>query len=281
MKCFFSCFHKKKTNIEFFIFSFICEDYRSILNLKDNLDRTPLHYAYIMNDNDFVNILRDNDAKKTFDCFRFLPNDYKLNRDLCSEEFYAFQYPKNELEKRLDGISDYLKMNFYSSIKKSIEDNSVEDLKAINQQMNAMGFRIEDFNRNSYVNDWIQGQRYIPLLFLALEHRFIAIFQYLISLGLPIEGRMYMPKTSQHAKSRCVSFRTRAEELECFDIIGMINDLEDDNELKHIFKRHLSPSTTHCSQSSTDIEQQTKKQKLPTDQTSRNDPIKSPTCIIL
>jgi hypothetical protein len=29
-----------------------------------------------------------------------------------------------------------------------------------------------------------------------------------------------------------------------FDIIGMINDLEDDNELKHIFKRHLSSSET-------------------------------------
>jgi hypothetical protein len=27
-----------------------------------------------------------------------------------------------------------------------------------------------------------------------------------------------------------------------FDIIGMINDLEDDNELKYIFKRHVSPS---------------------------------------
>jgi hypothetical protein len=29
-----------------------------------------------------------------------------------------------------------------------------------------------------------------------------------------------------------------------FDIIGMINDLEDDNELKNIFKRHVPPSET-------------------------------------
>lgn len=234
-----------------------------------------------MNDDVFIDILQRNQAKKTFDCFYLLPNDYKLNRELCSEEFHAWNYPKNELEKRLESISDYLKMNFYSSVKKSIEENSVDDLKAVNQQMNSMGFRIEDFNSNSYINDWIRGQRYVPLLFLALEHRSIAVFQYLINQGLPIEGRMYISKTNQNARSRCVSFRTRAEELECFDIIGMINDLEDDNELKHIFKRNISPSTTNYTQSSMDLEQQTKKQKLPIEQTTPNEQIKSQTCVLL
>jgi len=211
------------------------------------------------------------------------PNDYKINRDLCCEEFHAQDFPKNELEKRLSGISDYLKLSFYFPLKKSIEENLVENIKLINNEMNTMGFYLENFNPNSYVNDWLKGQRYIPLLFLALEHRSISSLQCLMELGLPPIGRMYMSKSINNNNSRCVSFRTRAEELECFDIIGMINDLEDDNELKNIFKRHLSPSGTIRSQSSISSGQQSKRQKLPQQGTiiNKNDNIKSQACTLL
>jgi hypothetical protein len=210
-------------------------------------------------------------------------NDYKKNRSLCCEEFHAQDFPQNELNKRLSGISDYLKLSFYFPLKKSIEENQIENIKSINQEMNTMGFHLDDFNPDSYVNDWIQGQRYVPLLFLSLEHRSVSAVQYLIELGLPLNGRMYISKSINNTNSRCVSFRTRAEELECFDIIGMINDLEDDNELKHIFKRHLSPSGTIHSQSSMDMRQQLKKQKLPRQETLRNhnENIKSQACILL
>jgi hypothetical protein len=211
------------------------------------------------------------------------PNDYKINRDLCCEEFHAQDFPQNELKKRLSGISDYLKLSFYFSLKKSIEENLIENLKSINQEMNTMGFHLEDFNSDSYINDWIKGQRYIPLLFLALEHRSILTIQFLIELGLPLNGRMYISKSINNNNSRCVSFRTRAEELESFDIIGMINDLEDDNELKHIFKRNLSPSGTIRSQSPIELKQQLKRQKLSQQGTVRNqnENIKSQACVLL
>ncbi len=217
------------------------------------------------------------------------PNDYKTNPDLCCEEFHAYNFPKNELEKHLSGISDYLKLSFYFPLKKSIEQNLINDMKLINNDMNTMGFYLKDFNPNSYLNDWIQGQRYIPLLFLALEHRSVASIQCLIELDLPLIGRMYISKSIDNTNSRCVSFRTRAEELECFDIIGMINDLEDDNELKHICKRHLSPTETIHSQSSAKLMRpQSKKQKVPQKQliTNRNqnqktNHVQSEACILL
>jgi len=141
--------------------------------------------------------------------------------------------------------------------------------------MNIMGFYLEDFNPNSYINDWIQGQRYIPLLFLALEYRSISAMQCLMELGLPLSGKMYISRSINNNNSRCVSFRTRAEELECFDIIGMINDLEDDNELKHIFKRN--------SKSSISVEQQPKRPKLPQQRPiiNKTDNVKSQACILL
>jgi len=216
------------------------------------------------------------------DCLNLYPNDYKINRDFCCEEFHAQGFPKNELKKRLSGISDYLKLSFYFPLKKSIEENSIENIKLINNEMNIMGFYLEDFNPNSYINDWLKGQRYIPLLFLALEYRSILSMQCLMELGLPPIGRMYISKSIDSNTARCVSFRTRAEELECFDIIGMINDLEDDNELKQIFKRHASPSETIPRQPSINSRQQSKKQKIPQQgrRTSKNDRISSQACIL-
>jgi hypothetical protein len=150
-----------------------------------------------------------------------------------------------------------------------------------------MGFYLEDFNPDSYINDWLKGQRYIPLLFIALEHRSVSSVQCFMELGLPLIGRMYLSKSINNNNSRCVSFRTRAEELECFDIIGMINDLEEDNELKSIFKRHLSPTGTIYRQSSILSEQQIKRQKIPSQQTMLNNQsqnnknMKSQACILL
>lgn len=217
------------------------------------------------------------------DCLNLYPNDYKINRDLCCEEFHSYDFPKSELNKSSSGINDYLKLLFYFPLKQSIEDNSIENIKLINNQINTMEFHLTDLNPNSYINDWIKGQRYIPLLFLALEHRSISAIQCLIDIGLPLTGRMYISKSININNSRCVSFRTRAEELECFDIIGMINDLEDDNELKHIFKRHLSPSNTIDTQSIIDEENQLKKQKTPQQGiiTNKNDKIKSQACVVM
>ena len=211
------------------------------------------------------------------------PDDYRINRELCSEEFHAQDFPRNELEKRLEGRSDYLKLSFYFPLKKSIEENLVENIKLINQEMNTMGFYLEDFNPDSYINDWLKGQRYIPLLFLALEHRSISAVQCLIELGLPLSGRMYLSKSTNHQNSRCVSFRTRAEELECFDIIGMINDLEDDSELKNIFKAHLSAPRTASDSSSTESTQQAKRPNILQQGTGDNryDNSKSQACILL
>ena len=176
------------------------------------------------------------------DCMNLYPTDYLLNRDLCCEEFHAKDFPQNELLRKSTAISNYLKLAFYPSLKKAIENNSIEEIKSINDEIIQMGFHLKDFNPNSYFNDYIQGERYIPLLFLALEHRSVASIQCLIELGLPVIGQMYMSKSSMKENSRWISFRSRAEEPECFDIIDIINDLDDDIELKNVFKPQSVPN---------------------------------------
>ncbi|CAF3648034.1 unnamed protein product [Rotaria socialis] len=269
------------------ILAFLYEKCHTVLDLTDNLDRTPLHYACIMNDEATIAILEKASAKQTIDCFNLFPNDYKTKRSLCCEEFYAQDFPKKELEKCVPGLSDYLKLSFYFPLKKSIEENSIESIKLINSEINTMGFYLEDFNPNSYANDWLKGERYIPLLFVALELRSISLIQCLMELGLPLTGRMYISKAVNMKNSRCVSFRTLAEELECFDIIEMMNDLEDDSELKTLFKSHLSSAETNRRQPSINSEQQLKRKKMPAHvsnvnkQNIKDNSHRSETCILL
>lgn len=207
------------------------------------------------------------------------PDDYRLRRELCSDEFHAQGFPRSDFEWQISGISDYLKLVFYQPLKECIEQNRIEQIKVINQEMNKMGFHLKDFDPNSYLNDWLRGQRYTPFIFLALEHRSVSAIQCLMELGLPLTGRMYVSKLNNPNNSRCVSFRTRAEELECFDIIGIINDLEDDSELKNIFKRHLSPTGTGPSSPTHIVDYSYKRQKLP-EQTCKSQTIKSQACIL-
>lgn len=216
---------------------------------------------------------------KATDCFHLRPKDYIVRRDLCSDEFQAQGFPQAELERCPSGISDYLKLMYYQPLKECIETNSIGQIKLINEEMNLMGFHLRDFNPNSYLNDWLRGQRYVPLLFLALEHRSVCAVQCLMELGLPLIGRMYLTRETNPNNSRCVSFRTRAEELECFDIIGLINDLEEDSELKNIFKRHLSAPATGPSSPTPTIHQSAKRPRM-LEQQRKSATIKSQACIL-
>lgn len=212
----------------------------------------------------------------------FCPNDYVINRDLCSDEYSAGEFCKIEIERKPSFISNYLKLVFYSRFKKAIEINSIDDIKSINQELIQMGFHLKDFNPNSYLNDFIQGERYIPLLFLALEHRAIASLQCLIELGIPLMGLMYMSKSKINVDSRWISsFRSRTEELECFDIIDIINNLEDDNELKKIFQQSSSINENPVKIEESKIDSNVSEQEKIIKQFFPNYNNKSQTCIVL
>jgi hypothetical protein len=209
----------------------------------------------------------------------FCPNDYFLNRDLCSEKYSAQDFSKNEIQRKPLWINNYLKLAFYLNLKKAIENNSVEEIKLINNEIIQMGFHLKDFNPNSYLNDYVQGQRYVPLLFLALEYRSIVSIQCLIELGIPLIGQLYISKSKIDENYRWMSFRTRAEELECFDII---NDLEDDVELKNIFQQRVVSNETLIEikpQKDLNLENLSKKQKI-MNHFFKNQNTKSPTCIL-
>ncbi|CAF2110388.1 unnamed protein product [Rotaria magnacalcarata] len=234
------CIHLAVLYQRYDILKFICDNYNDIINTGDNLNRTCYHYACIMNDKKSIEILEQYNAQQIIDCMNLNPMDYLMHRELCSEEFHAHDFLKSELEKESSAISNHLKLAFYSSLKKAIESNSVEDIKSINNKIIEMGFHIKYLNPNSSLNDYIQGQRYIPLLFLAVEHRSIASIKCLLELGIPLTGQL----DTIGEYSGLKSFQAQSEELQRTDIMDIINNLEDTDELKGIFKQHLLPIET-------------------------------------
>lgn len=178
------------------------------------------------------------------------PSDYLQNRELCSEELHAYDFSKTELEKQSSAISNYLKLAFYPSIRKSIENNSVEEMKSLNNKITQMGFQLKDLNPNSSLNDYVQGQRYIPLLFLALEHRSIELFKYLIDIGIPLTGKIDIKNDDGILKT----FKRRSQELQCLDLVDVVNNLKDEDDFKGIFKRDSISSEKQLNETLIDIE---------------------------
>ncbi|CAF0846921.1 unnamed protein product [Rotaria sp. Silwood1] len=287
-----TCAHLAVLHQRYIMLKFICDNCNDVIDTRDNLNLTCYHYACIMDDKKSIEILEQSDGKQILDCMNFYPNDYLLNRDLCCKEFHTQDFPKNELEKKSSAISNYLKLAFYSSLKKAIENNSIEDIKLINDKIIHMGFHLKDFNPNSSLNDYIQGQRYIPLLFLALEHRSIASIKCLIELGIPLIGQMYKSKFTMNQNSQSKSLRTQPKKSQCIDVIDIINSLEDDIELRDIFKQQFVPIETKPNENLAKIEQEkdvnleklSKRQQIIKNfltKIEQNDNEKSKTCILL
>jgi hypothetical protein len=154
-----------------------------------------------------------------------------------------------------------------------------------NNELIKMRLRLKHFNPNSYLNDYVQGERYIPLIFLAFEHRSIESIQCLMELGLPLIGQMHILQSEMTPDSKWISFRSREEEFQCFDITDIINDLEDDIELKNVFKQNLVPtgSSIETEQQDSILKKLSEKQRtmnfLRGNQQNQN--TKSQTCVIV
>lgn len=169
------------------------------------------------------------------DCFNFHPNDYILNREVCSAEFQADNIQNQKKNEDTPGIGNFLKLEFYLRLKSSIEHNRINQMKAIQSELMNMGFNLSDFPADSNINDYCQGERYMPLLFLAIETRAPSSFQCLINLNVSPHGQIFLDELNVDGQCHVISLRSRAEDLECFDIIEILNDIEDDFELKNIF----------------------------------------------
>ncbi|CAF0899953.1 unnamed protein product [Adineta steineri] len=256
-----TCVHLAVLHQKYDILKFLCNKYKTIINMKDNLNRTSFHYACMMNDQISMEILEQVHAKQLNDCLNFSPNDYLLNHELHFERFSSRNFPEHELQRKSIAISNYLKIAFYSKFKQAIEKNSIDEIKLLNNELIQMGFHLKDFDPNSSLNDYVQGERYIPFLFLAFEYRAIPAIKCLLQLGLPIIGQIAISISKMNNKSLWMPFCRRLGDLQCLDIIDIIAGLEDDVELKDAFKQKPVPIEIIIHENSIKTEQHKQQQQ--------------------
>ena len=218
-----------------------------MINARDNLHRTSFHYACIINDQVSIDILELTDAKPMPDCMNLSPEDYIQHRDLCSEEFRAKDFPTGELQRPSEGISDFLKISFYPTLRKAIERDASAELKLIHSEMIQMGFHMKDLHPHSYQHDYCYGQRYVPLFFIALQHRSLACIRVLTEIGVPSIGRMYLSVTEAREMFNWIPPHQRKdgeeeeEELKYLDMVDLLEQFDHDLELQTSLGQHVVP----------------------------------------
>lgn len=163
------------------------------------------------------------------DCQNCTPKDYRIHR---LEEDFA----KHQIERRSNFPGNYLKMAFYPQLKKAIEKHSLNELKSLTAKIVQMGFHLKDLPSHSTLQDYIQGERYIPLLFLALEHRSYTCFR---QLGVPLIAQLDLSKSSITDDSFWKGhLSSSTEELQSLNLVETMKTCEDeDHQWKPIFQQ--------------------------------------------
>lgn len=156
------------------------------------------------------------------------------------KEFQIEDFAKDEIQRQSVALSNFMKIVFYSSLKKATETNSTDDIKLLHYDITKMGYHFKDLRPTSQSNDYVKGERYIPLLFIGLEHRSISAIKTLIRLGLPVAGELQIMKSQMNQHFRSKYFPTQTNVLQDFDLVEMIDNITDDNELKDAFKVDLT-----------------------------------------
>lgn len=167
-----------------------------------------------------------------FDCFNFRPNDYLINRDLCSELYSANDFSTNELQRPSSSISNYLKIAFYPKLKQAIEKDSINEMKVCLNEIRRMGFQLKYLTTSSNLYDYVQGERYIPLLFLAIHHRALASIKCLIEFGIPLTGQLFVSKSRIEEYSHWIQYRLEPnQDFECIELEDLIKQIETGNDV--------------------------------------------------
>ena len=183
----------------------------------------------MLNDATAVELLRESGAKQLLDCRNLYPNDYIVHYQACSQD-------RDALQRNSSGISDFLKICFYGNLRRAIEKDSIEDIRSIAAEIDQMGFALHDLSPNANQHDYVQCQPYVPLLFLAIEHRSLPIVRLLLELDVPRSGQICRAKSDTMDDISWMSDCSITEDEECVDLATLIRDLENDDLWKDVFR---------------------------------------------
>lgn len=190
---------------------YIMQTVPAVINSRDSLDRTPLHYAHIFIENpDILNMLTQLADPNLYDAYGFTPNDYK--KSVCGNQ----KYQKLQKEIADFDLNVYLsETDFETTFKRAISSGDLETVKSLVTGLKTYG----------------DVSRYSSTLFDCLDNRAVDIAKFLILNGFQTDVyKQYNkcdPNDPMCAMMECghtmTSLKERAQELKLEDISRMID----------------------------------------------------------
>lgn len=192
---------------------FIVETFPDLLNTRDSLDRTPLHYAYVFAEKpDIINLMTKMGADSSLSDSRGMTClDYK--KDICgSQKFQQLQQEITDFE-----LNVYLcETDFETTLKTAISRGDLETVKSLVTGLKGFG----------------DVSLYSSTLFDCLDSREVEIAKFLIMNGFKTNVyKQYNacdPNDAMCAMMECdhtmTSLKERAQELKLDDITHMIDE---------------------------------------------------------
>ncbi|XP_052276622.1 uncharacterized protein LOC127875909 isoform X2 [Dreissena polymorpha] len=193
------------------VIMYILDEYPDLINSRDSLDRTPLHYANLFLDNrDVMNkIVKGGARSDLHDAFGMTADEFQ--KDKCGNQKYLMlQRDITEFD-----LNVYLsETDFETTFRKAIESGDLETVKSLVTGLKSIG----------------DVSRYSVILFDCLDKRAVEIAEFLILNGF--ETNVYKqytecnPNDPMCAMQECghctTSLYERAQELKLDDISRMI-----------------------------------------------------------
>lgn len=177
-----------------------------------------------------------------------LAEEYEISEVVNDECFRVKNFEHYETNNR-KALSSYIKCFIYQTVKLAIIENSEIKLKKINEELKLLGLSLKDLPFWRMDNSFIHGEIYIPPLELAMEKRSFSAFRFILENTVDTKIRLLSAAPSVRAKSglsrsrssvslnnsielNLTCLREKAELLEMDEIIDILDDFEEDKEIK-------------------------------------------------
>ncbi|RMZ94002.1 hypothetical protein BpHYR1_015846 [Brachionus plicatilis] len=205
-----------------------------LLKSIDNSNRTALHYAFGIRNQPIIAILISYRINKFARDSKFLlAEEYELD-EVINDDWFGV---KNFKEKQTHGsraIELFMMCFQFKKFKLAIEDNNLDHLKKLNEKLNIYNLSIIDF---PILKRSLQDEDSISLIEIAMKFRSYSAFRYILEQyydHFTFSSKYVDKLKKKHLDLYLSNLREKAEDLELYEIIDIIDNTIEDKEIAEI-----------------------------------------------
>ncbi|CAF0745128.1 unnamed protein product [Brachionus calyciflorus] len=257
-----SCLHLACLFSQSHIVKFLLQNDSNLIKAIDNLNRTALHYAYALKDKPIIDILISYNINKFARDAKFLlAEEYELDEVVNDSWFRVKNFRENEtLNSR--AVELFMMCFQYKDFKYAIETNDLETLNKLNSKLKMYELSINDF---PLIKSKLFSKDTNSLLEIAMKAKSYSAFRFILERiyeSISSKNGTKYNKIKTNFDLYIHELRERAEDLEMYEIIDIIDNTIEDKEIANITVNSFSDSNNYNSNNDVIIQNILAKKKL-------------------